>query len=294
MIGKAKACTGGSGLFNYVVNDEKGYELTRNGMSGETAKELFDDMKVIQQQNLRCTNNTISIVLSPTVQNGNELSDDELKAITEDFLKDLDICPQTEQYIAFIHTEKEHKHIHLILNRVQDSGKLINDNFIGKRAQHAAHRAALKHGLVSARDLKYQNQAKQAALNKNIKANIKKAHQEAVLQNPKNIQEYKALLLQKSIELIPTVNKQGTIQGYRFLDHNSSVNLKASEVDRNIKLNILFKDTNSTKISLESNIESFTPTENKLKILNVLASASAVPEGNEDIKKRKKKKRFRR
>ncbi len=294
MIGKAKACAGGSSLLSYVANDQKGYELTRNRMSGETAKELFDDMRVIQQQNLRCTNNTISIVLSPTIQNGGELLDDELKAITDDFLTDLNINPQTEQYIAFIHTEKQHKHIHLILNRVKENGELINDNFIGKRAQHAAHRAALKHGLVSARDLKYQNQAKQAALNKNIKANIKKAHQEAVLQNPKNIQEYKALLLQKSIELIPTVNKQGTIQGYRFLDHNSSVNLKASEVDRNIKLNILFKDTNSTKISLESNIESFTPTENKLKILNVLASASAVPEGNEDIKKRKKKKRFRR
>ena len=38
MISKAKSCPGGTALFNYVINDLKGYELLRNGLSGITTK----------------------------------------------------------------------------------------------------------------------------------------------------------------------------------------------------------------------------------------------------------------
>ena len=36
MIGKAKSCVGGFSLFNYVIDDEKGIELLRNNLCGET------------------------------------------------------------------------------------------------------------------------------------------------------------------------------------------------------------------------------------------------------------------
>ncbi|WP_218599183.1 relaxase/mobilization nuclease domain-containing protein [Polaribacter sp. NJDZ03] len=146
MISKAKSCPGGTALFNYVVNDNKGYELLRNNISGVTPKEMFSDMSILQQQNLRCKNNTISIILSPTINDSIKMTNEQLKTLTKDFLKEMDLDPKTNQFIAFVHTEKEHKHIHLILNRVKPDGTLIKDNFISKKAQFVAHEMALKHG----------------------------------------------------------------------------------------------------------------------------------------------------
>lgn len=295
MIGKASACPGGTALFNYVISDKKGYELTRNGLSGITPKELYDDMNIIQNQNSRCNNNTISIVISPTVDDGKKLSDTELKAITEAFLTELDLDPKKQQYLAFIHTEKDHKHIHVLLNRVQQNGKLIQDNFIGKRAQHAAHRVALKYGMTSARELKYLNESKRAALNKDIKQHIKTAHLDVLKQNPRDLKDYQRLLLLKSIELIPTVNKQGQTQGYRFLDFATGTNLKASEVDRNLKLNELFSNKNEYKFILDDTPAVSNNIENNSMFFN--SSISSIPltnDENENFKKRKKKKGFKR
>ncbi len=295
MIGKASACPGGTALFNYVINDKKGYELTRNGLSGTTPKELYDDMNIIQKQNSRCTNNTISIVISPTVDDGKKLSDTELKVITEAFLTELDLDPKKQQYLAFIHTEKDHKHIHVLLNRVQENGKLVQDNFIGKRAQHAAHRVAIKYGMTSARELKYENESKRAELNKNIKQHIKTAHLDVLKQNPKNLNDYKRLLLLKSIELIPTVNKQGQIQGYRFLDFATGTNLKASEVDRNLKLNDLFSNQTEHKFNHDKIATTSSKTENTSNFLD--SSIPTIPVTNDDdenLKKRKKKKSLKR
>lgn len=295
MIAKASACPGGTALFNYVISDKKGYELTRNGLSGTTPKELYTDMNIIQKQNPKCNNNTISIVISPSLDDGKKLSDPELNAITKDFLIELNLDPKKQQYLAFVHTEKEHKHIHVLLNRVQENGKLIQDNFIGKRAQHAAHRVALKNGLTSARELKQENESKRTILNMDIKHRIKIAHLHALAQNPRNLIDYKKLLLLKSIELIPTINKQGQIQGYRFLDFATGTNLKASEVDRNLKLNELFPNQNEYKNNRDKIVTTSTKTENITDFLN--SSIPTIPTNDEDdenLRKRKKKKGFKR
>ena len=176
MISKAKSCPGGTALFQYVVNEEKGYELLRSRLSGETPKELYSDMSIFQNQNLRCTNNTISIVLSPTIQDSMNMSNDELKALTESFFKEMDLDPESNQFIAFVHTENDHKHVHILLNRVKTDGSLINDSFISKKAQTAAHRMALKLGWTSAKDLMEAKERERKEFTKEVRSIIKKAH----------------------------------------------------------------------------------------------------------------------
>ena len=41
------------------------------------------------------------------------------------------------------------------------------------------------------------------------------------------------------VKVIPTINRQGLVQGYRFLDLESGNNFKASEIHRKLGLNIL-------------------------------------------------------
>ena len=294
MIGIAKSCTGGTALFNYVVNDTKGYELLRNNISGITPKEMYSDLSILQQQNLRCKNNTISIVLSPTINDSIKMNNEQLKALTKDFLKGMDLDPKTNQFIAFVHTEKEHKHVHIILNRVKQDGTLIKDSFISKKAQFTAHEMALKHGLTSAKELKKVKEQERKRFYKEVRNLIKKSHYLVLKEKPKNLKIYQNEMLEHGIKVNPTINKQGNIQGFRFLHKASGADLKASEVDRNLKLNQLFSieklsnksEVNELVISQDYNLNN--------SLFNEVISQLSVIYGedtNDNLKQKQKRKR---
>ena len=79
--------------------------------------------------------------------------------------------------MPFVHTEKEHKHVHIILNRVKQDGTLIKDSFISKKAQFVAHEMALKHGFTSAKELKKVKEQERKLFYKEVRNLIKKSHQ---------------------------------------------------------------------------------------------------------------------
>ena len=294
MISKAKSCTGGTALFNYVVNENKGYELLRNNISGITPKEMYSDFSILQQQNLRCKNNTISIVLSPTIDDSIKMTNEQLKTLTKDFLKEMNLDPKTNQFIAFVHTEKEHKHVHIILNRVKQDGTLIKDSFISKKAQFVAHEMALKHGFTSAKELKKVKEQERKLFYKEVRNLIKKSHYLVLKEKPENLKIYQNKMLEHGIKVNPTINKQGNIQGFRFLHEASGADLKASEVDRNLKLNQLFSieklsnksEVNELVISQDYNLNN--------SLFNEVISQLSVIYGentNDDLKQEKKRKR---
>lgn len=257
MIGMAKACIGGSALIGYVINEKKGYELERNNLSGENPNELFASMQVIQNQNLRCQNNTISLVLSPEKDEGKKLTDNEWKQLTKGFLSALGVDVEEAQYISFVHTEKEHKHVHIILNRVQDDGSLIKDHFIGKRAQHIAHRLAKEMNLKSAMEIKRENEKTRKEHLKDFRVLFKMSHDAVKEKFPKDVHEYSELMKQRGFTIIPTINKQGNIQGYKVKNTHDDT-LKLSEIDRRIKLDeSFFKELNYEREKLEKFNQSF-------------------------------------
>ncbi|WP_121966976.1 relaxase/mobilization nuclease domain-containing protein [Myroides sp. N17-2] len=242
MIAKAKTCIGGTALFNYVINPNKGYELVRNNLSGETPKDMFQTMQILQNQNSRCKNNTISVVISPTIEDSKKMTDQDLNNLVNDFLVGLKLDPKNAQYIAFVHTEKEHKHIHILANRIDENGKALKDNYIGFQAQRIAHEIALKYGWASIRQENENKKEQMKANHKQVAALIKEAHYLVLKEHPKSLQQYIDMMRIHQIEVKPSINKQGNIQGYRFIHLPTETNLKASEVDRNLKLNELFEN----------------------------------------------------
>ncbi|MEC4041908.1 relaxase/mobilization nuclease domain-containing protein [Myroides odoratimimus] len=247
MIAKAKTCIGGTALFNYVINPNKGYELVRNNLSGETPKDMFLTMQILQNQNSRCKNNTISVVISPTIEDCKKMTDRDLNNLVHDFLVGLKLDPKHAQYIAFVHTEKEHKHIHILANRIDEKGKALKDNYIGFQAQRIAHEIALKYDWTSIRQENENKKEQVKANQKQVAQEIKKAHYLVLKEHPKSLQQYIDMMSMHQIEVKPSVNKQGNIQGYRFIHLPTNTNLKASEVDRNLKLNDLFENNTSKR-----------------------------------------------
>lgn len=239
MIGKAKACSGGGALNNYVLNEDKGYELVRNGLCGETPKEILEEMNAIQCMNAKAQNKTFSMVISPDIMDGKNIKNEDLKAITREFMNKLGINPKEQQFIAFVHTEKEHKHIHIIANRVKENGALIPDNHIGKRAQYAAHEIAMDRGLVSAKQKQFDNIKSleiSQANSKGLKKEILNKHHLVMNTRPQYFENYQKQMLKLGIDVQPTINKQGQVQGHRLIDLASGTSFKASEINKNLGL----------------------------------------------------------
>ena len=239
MIGKAKSCVGGFSLFNYVVADEKGIELLRNNLCGETPIELFQEMKILQNLNQKATNKLISMVLSPHVNDGENLSKKQLENITKQFLKELEINIEKSQFIAFLHTEKLHRHIHILLNRVDQNGKLFQDHHIGKKAQWSAHRVAEKNGLISAKQIRIDKIKASEVIDsnsKNLRKEIYQKHLNVMESKPLTMEKYLSEMLKQNVKFIPTINKQGELQGFRVKDLENQTEMKASEVHRNMGL----------------------------------------------------------
>ena len=315
MIGKAKSCIGGFSLFNYVFDDKKGIEIMRNNLCGETPIELFQEMKILQNLNQKATNKLFSMVLSPHVNDGENLTKKQLENITKEFLKDLEIDLEKSQFIAFLHTEKRHRHIHILLNRVDENGKLFQDHHIGKKAQWSAHRIAEKNGLISAKQIRINKIKASEVINsnsKNLRKEIYQKHLKVMESKPMTMEKYLAEMLKKNIKFIPTINKQGELQGFRVKDLKSQTEMKASEVHRNMGLKILldsglfFKEENFNlnntmqKLNqynfqkIEKNVGNAEKKENSFTSPNIFASSPYIVDHTEDELKRKRKKLFKR
>ena len=315
MIGKAKSCVGGFSLFNYVIDDEKGIELLRNNLCGGTPIELFQEMKILQNLNQKVTNKLISLVFSPHVNDGENLSKKQLQNLTKEFLKELEIDADNSQFIAFLHTEKRHRHIHILLNRVDENGKLLKDNYIGKKAQWAAHRVAEKNRLISAKQIRIDKIKASDDIksnSKNLRKEIYQKHLKVMESKPLTMEKYLAEMLKKNIKFIPTINKQGELQGFRVRNMENQTEMKASEVHRNMGLKILldsglfFKDENFSlnntmqKLNqvnsqkLEKDWSNAEKKNNSFSSSNIFAPSPCIVDHTEDELKRKRKKLFKR
>ena len=241
MIGKASSVTGSVAGMDYLREEGKGYELDRNRLLGETSKELMQEFRMQQLENSTCKRKMFTAVISPDVSDGKKLTDLELKEIGKEFMQGIGVDTEKQAYIMIVHTEKEHKHIHLYANRIQENGKAINDSFIGKKASQVAHNIAKSRGLVSAKELMIEKTNLAKELDKNLKAEIFKKHQTVMRSKPKTLGNYIQGMKKVGLEIQPTINKQGQIQGFRVLDKTTNINHKMSDINRSLSANNLIK-----------------------------------------------------
>ncbi|WP_350289218.1 relaxase/mobilization nuclease domain-containing protein [uncultured Croceitalea sp.] len=228
MIGKGKSISHTRASISYGWNQEKDAEIIHSQhLAGENPREITEEFKIVQSQNPRTRKNTLSFVLSPSIEDGKRLSKQELSELTKKFIKAMGL--KERQAIAFVHRDKQHTHIHLYVNRIGFDGKAYKDSFIGKRSQQRAHEVAREMGLTTARDFQHQRLDKV----KQIRNEIKRIHEEVIRsERPKSLDVYIKLMEEKGIKVIPSINRQQKLQGFRF--EFKGQNLKGSEVHRSM------------------------------------------------------------
>ncbi len=133
------------------------------------------------------------------------------------------------QAIAFVHTDKKHKHIHLYVNRIDFRGQAYNDSFIGKHSQQAAEKVAERMQLTTVKQVQWEKEMNLSS----IRSEIKRRHDLTMKQfRPQNFGEYIKVMETNGVKVIPSINKSNKLQGFRFQFDN--YNLKGSEVHRSM------------------------------------------------------------
>ena len=213
---------------SYGWNQEKDAEVVfRQELIGSNPEEITQEFKMLQEQNYHCQKNTLSFVLSPTVEDGQRLKQKEFEKICQRFMEQMKL--EQRQAIAFVHRDKQHTHIHLYVNRIDYMGIAYNDSFIGKRSQQAAEKVAEQLELTTVRQVQLE---KEFLLN-DVRQEIRRRHELTLKQfAPKNFNDYMKSMETNGIKVIPSINKGGKLQGFRF--EFNGYNLKGSEVHRSM------------------------------------------------------------
>ncbi|MFC4221334.1 relaxase/mobilization nuclease domain-containing protein [Flagellimonas marina] len=230
MIGKGKAISHTAASMNYGLKEEKDSEIIHSQyLAGETPREITEEFRVIQQQNELCKKNTLSFVLSPTIEDGKKLEKKRLKEMTERFLKEMRL--KENQAVAFVHRDKEHVHVHLYVNRISFEGKAYNDSFIGKRSQQMAERVARQMSLTTVREV----QQEKLYRTQELRSEIQRIHEKVMAkERPRDFDQYIKSMEENMVKVIPSINRQNQLQGFRF--EYKGTNLKGSEVHRSMSM----------------------------------------------------------
>ncbi len=264
MIGKGKSISHTRASMSYGWNQEKDAEIVlMEFLHGDSPAEITKEFKMLQDQNYHCTKNTLSFVISPTIEDGKRLDAKELQAITKRFIHEMKLGER--QAIAFVHQDKNHKHIHLYVNRIDFKGVAYNDSFIGKCSQLAAERVAEHMGLTTVKQVQFEKEFNL----REIRSEIKRRHDLTMKQfKPKSFDAYLKAMATNGVKVIPTINNQNKLQGFRF--EFDGHNLKGSEVHRNMSLGNIGKqmagipkakilEKNKTSINLAGKVLDLTP-----------------------------------
>jgi hypothetical protein len=235
MIGKGHAIAGTRVSISYGWNQEKEAEIVlKEHVAGDTPAEIAEEFSIIQSQNERCHKNTLSFIVSPTIEDGKNQTPKDLGEIARQFLKEMNL--QNHQAIAFVHRDKAHTHIHIYANRIGFDGKAYNDSFIGKRSQIAADNVAKELGFTRVKEVQQEKLQELKAL----REEIRRINDRVLQTRPKSLDEYISKMKAHKVEVIPTINKSNQLQGFRV--EYKGVNLKASEVDRSMSGNRLIAE----------------------------------------------------
>lgn len=143
----------------YLCQESKDAEvLASEGVRTDSAQHMAEDFTFQQQLRPTLGKAVLHVALSLRPEDAEGLSPGEVSMLLEAaarlYRQELakEIGPLKTQWLLVQHFDKEHPHAHLVLNRVDDHGKIVPDAFIGKYSRKACQRVEQHLGLSTAEE----------------------------------------------------------------------------------------------------------------------------------------------
>ena len=144
----AKITKGSSfkGVVKYVIDEKKKTQiLDMDGLRLKSLSSVIDGFVTQAGMNGRVSKPVGHISLDFSAQDKEKLTNEIMVRITRDYMKRMGITDT--QYIIARHFDREHPHIHLVFNRVDNNGKTISDSNDRYRSEKICKELTHKYGL---------------------------------------------------------------------------------------------------------------------------------------------------
>ena len=301
MIGKIKKGSGFKGCVNYVLGKEQAALLYADGVLTESRGDIIRSFCMQTGMNPDLKKPVGHIALSYSAVDAPKLSDEKMIQLAQEYMREMKITDT--QYIIVRHQDREHPHVHIVFNRIDNNGKTISDSNDMYRNEQVCKKLKEKHELYFA---KGKEQVKQHRLKEPDKT---KYEIYTAVKNEigklRNWQQLKEQLTEKGIGIqFKYKGQTDEIQGVSF--SKGEYTFKGSEIDRSFsysKLDKYFGDaglttagSNKQTITAQTQEPAINKSDNSLLAgLGGLFSVSSSPVDetleNPDLRKKKKKKR---
>lgn len=134
MIAKLGGGGGFKGLADYLLDEKKNAEiLDSDGVriynKGAMVNDFVQQAKINGRVQKAVGHDSLNFPI------GEKLSNEKMVKIAQDYMKALKI--QNTQYVVIKHNDREHNHMHIIYNRVDNNGKNIRHD---RSSVHLAHK----------------------------------------------------------------------------------------------------------------------------------------------------------
>ena len=126
MMAKISKGGGFGGAVRYVLDPKKSAELVdAEGLRLKDLNSIIDSFKMQQELNPKVSKPVGHISLNFSVQDKDKLTNEVMVKIAREYMDKMQI--KNSQYLIGRHHDKDHYHLHIIYNRIDNNGKTISD-----------------------------------------------------------------------------------------------------------------------------------------------------------------------
>ncbi|MBE9460587.1 relaxase/mobilization nuclease domain-containing protein [Dyadobacter subterraneus] len=229
MIGKLTIGRSFAGVVRYVMQKPEARLLHADGVRESSIQSVIDDFNTQRKINPELSRAVGHVALSWSKNDIEKLSREIMIQRAQEYMQKMKISET--QYLIVEHRDRNHPHLHIIYNRVDNKGKTISDRLQKVRNQKVCKEMTLKHGYYLGKDKSLVNRHRLTGADK-VKYELYDAITKAS-QKAKNWNELAALLKERDIGIVFKY-KSGSqqIQGISF--SKGGIKMKGSEIDRGL------------------------------------------------------------
>jgi hypothetical protein len=144
MMGKPITGRSFGGCIRYVVDKKQAKILAVEGVRMQNASTLAHDFNLQRKMRPELGKAVGHLVLSWSKEDLAKLSDDIMVEQAKEYMEKVGI--RDTQFVVVRHSDRDHPHLHLIYNRVDNSGKTISDKNNFAKNVKACKEITLKYG----------------------------------------------------------------------------------------------------------------------------------------------------
>ena len=141
---------------NYVLGKEQAALLHAEGVLAESNRDIIRSFILQAGMNPDLKKPVGHIALSYSPVDAPKLTDGKMVQLAQEYMREMKITDT--QYIIVRHQDREHPHVHIVFNRIDNNGKTISDRNDMYRNEQVCKKLKTKHGLYFAKGKEYVKQ----------------------------------------------------------------------------------------------------------------------------------------